>query len=85
MRTINITRPAHIAFLENVQIVQEGHKTYYWIKNNKPKQCFEQGTDIQTFVNGEISITPPNALSGNQFSMQPFQNLVGQPHDAFNL
>jgi len=66
-------------------MVQEVHKTYYWIWHNKPKQCSEKRTGIQIFVNGEISITPLNALSRNQFSMQPLQNLVGQLHDTFNL
>ena len=54
-----ITRLGPRAFLENVELGNDGRRTHYWIRHNRPVNGpVAEGTDVWAVRNNRISITP---------------------------
>ena len=58
IRGVEVTRLGPRAYLENVEKVQEGRRTHYWIKHNRPAiKEPEEGTDVWAVRNHRASVT----------------------------
>ena len=63
IRRVEITRLGPRAFIESVERGNDGRRTHYWIKHNKPTNFpVEEGTDIWAVRNNCVSITPINSI-----------------------
>ena len=86
IEAVEITRPGPTAFLENVERVQEGHRTYYWIRHNRPVADHPaKGTDIWAVENGRASITPLDLAFTRGAPSRALQDLVSQVRAALGL
>ena len=63
---VAFTRLGPKAYLENVERGNDGRRTHYWIKHNKPTNVqVTEGTDIWAIRNNYISITPLDLIFSN--------------------
>ena len=61
---VEITRPGPRAYLANVERVQEGRRTHYWIRHDRPAvEQADEGTDIWAVRNHRVSITPIDLMA----------------------
>ena len=76
----DLTKLGPKAFLENVESVQNGRRTFFWIKHNKPvyKNNIE-GTDVWSVNNDRISLTFVNPFLSDVNGVEPanvFTNVI---------
>lgn len=83
---VEITRLGPRAFLESVEQGNDGRRTHYWIKHNRPVNSdAPPGTDIWAVRNNHISITPLDlAIAPGEPSMA-YQFLTQEVADGLGL
>ena len=58
IKALDLTKLGPKAFLESVESMQSGRRTFYWIRHNKPVNDRElEGTDVWSVNNDRISLT----------------------------
>ena len=63
IQRVEITRLGPRAYIESVERGNDGRRTHYWIKHNKPTNFpVDEGTDIWAVRNNCVSITPMNGI-----------------------
>ena len=63
IQRVEITRLGPRAYIESVERGNDGRRTHFWIKHNKPTNFpVEEGTDIWAVRNNCVSITPMNGI-----------------------
>ena len=59
VKRVQVTRLGPRAYMESVEQVNDGRRTHYWIKHNRPTNPdVSEGTDVWAVRNNNISITP---------------------------
>ncbi len=75
---VQLTRLGPRIYLEGVERGNDGRRTHYWIRHNKPvNPAITQDTDIWAVRNNRISITP--------LDLAFFNGLNGGPSPAFEV
>ena len=65
IQRVDITRLGPRAYLESVERGNDGRRTHYWIKQNRPTNADGgEGTDIWAIRKNRVSITPVDLLAG---------------------
>ena len=80
IKAFDLTKLGPKAFLENVESMQSGRRTFFWIKHNKPvyKNNIE-GTDVWSVNNDRISLTFVNPFLSDMNGVEPanvFTNII---------
>ena len=58
IKAFDLTKLGPKAFLENVESMQSGRRTYFWIRHNKPvNDNGLEGTDVWSVKNDRVSLT----------------------------
>ena len=58
---VDLTELGPKAFLENVETVESGRRTFHWLRHNKPMEVtYQKGTDVWSINHDRASITVVN-------------------------
>ena len=58
IKAFDLTKLGPKAFLENVESMQSGRRTFFWIRHNKPvNDSGLEGTDVWSVKNDRVSLT----------------------------
>ena len=61
IRGVDLTEVGPKAFLENVESVESGRRTFHWLRHNKPMEVtYQKGTDVWSINHDRASITVVN-------------------------
>ena len=83
---VEITRLGPRAFLESVERGNDGRRTHYWIKHNRPVNSnAPPGTDIWAVRNNRISITPLDLAFAPGEPSTAYQVLTQEVADGLGL
>ena len=59
VKRVQVTRLGPRAYMESVEETNDGRRTHYWIRHNRPTNAdVSEGTDVWAVRNNSISITP---------------------------
>ena len=76
---VDITRLGPRAYMESVERKADGHRTHYWIKQNRPTNLeVGEGTDIWAVRKNRVSITPVDLLTGPGEPAIAYDALAGE-------
>ena len=90
IKGVDLTKLGPKAYLENVETVESGRRTFHWLRHNKPMEVtYQEGTDVWSINHDRASITiidpylttNNNTELGNLVLMGSINSLGVRPSD----
>ena len=86
IKGVDLTELGPKAYLENVETVKSGRRTFHWLRHNKPLEAvYREGTDVWSINNDRVSITivNPYLTADNDTTLSTF--LLKKSLDSLGL